>query len=332
MTITLVEGQSKELNITLTSIIPPLDVDLSVIIDAHVLPINPGASINVEATIHNKTDYEQTYEIIYYVNEEILCHSIDEVIAPNATYKGICTYIVPAIGSYAVRVVVNGFEAGTSFEAVEVPVGEPDMSIPGNIITADIEAGQDSYCSIFIRNRGTGEGDISCDWYLDDVFIETDSAHLVPGASADFNLRTLVRYPGTHYVRAEFTWNGYTETRIGSFSAAGPPIPPGEPYMSIPDEIVCIDVTAGENCHCSILVENIGGTAGDISCAWYIHGSYSGTDSAHLVPGGTIEFTVERLTRYPGIYPVEAKFTWDGYRETRTGRFVVGAPLEPTPG
>ncbi len=204
---------------------PPPDFDLSVFIVALVEPICPGASINIEATIHNKTAYEQTYDITYYVNDEVVCHSTYNLIPPNATYRGICTYTVPAIGSYNVRVVLNGFEATTSFEAVEVPVGEPDMTIPMNIITADITVGQNSYCAILVSNRGTGEGDISCDWYLDDVFIETDSAHLVPGAHSAFRLITPVLTAGTHIVRAEFKWDGYRETRTGSFRAEAVPVP-----------------------------------------------------------------------------------------------------------
>lgn len=208
------------------AVAPPLDVDLSVVIQPFVEPICPGASVNIVATIHNKTAYEQSYDSTYYVNEEIVCHSTYHVIAPNATYKGICTYTVPAIGIYNVRVVINGFEATTSFEAVEVPVGEPDMSIPINIITADITVGMSSYCTTLITNRGTGEGDISCDWYLDNSYKETDSAHLVPGAHAKFTLATLVTTVGTHIVKAEFAWNGHTETRTGSFVAAEAPTPP----------------------------------------------------------------------------------------------------------
>lgn len=209
------------------AVVPPLDVDLSVVIQPFVVPICPGASVNIVATIHNKTAYEQSYDSSYYVNGEIVCHSTYNVIAPNATIKGIYTYTVPAIGIYDVRVEVNGFEATTSFEAVEVPVGEPNMSIPSNIITANITVGMSSYCTITVRNIGDGEGNISCDWYLDNAYIETDSASLVPGASAKFTLSTPVLTVGTHIVRAEFAWNGYTETRTGSFVAKTPPSPPG---------------------------------------------------------------------------------------------------------
>ena len=226
--ITLPEGNNA-LQIVLepVAVVPPPDFDLSVIIDAPVVPICPGASINIEATIHNKTAYEQPYSITYYVNEEVVCESTYNLIDPNATYRGICTYLVPAIGSYGVRVVVDGFEATTSFEAVEVPVGEPDMSIPSNIITADIDVGEYSYCAISVRNRGDGEGDISCDWYLDDRYIETDSAHLVPGASTKFTLRRLITTAGRYSVRAEFSWDGHIEIRTGSFTAEAPPGPPG---------------------------------------------------------------------------------------------------------
>lgn len=222
MTIVLAANDIKKLDIALTPIAAPLDIDLSVAIKAPVLPICPGATIYIEATIHNKTNYAQSYASTYYVNGVVTCESTHNSIAPNATYRGICTYTVPAIGTYNVRVVVDGFEATTSFEAVAVPVGVPDMVIPINIVTSDIKEGQNSYCAIFVTNRGTGAGDIFCAWYLDNKYIETDAAHLVPGANAHFVLATPVLTSGTHIVMAAFTWDGHSETRTGSFTVALP--------------------------------------------------------------------------------------------------------------
>ena len=221
-TITISPGsQRKDLRLTVKAAqpIPPLDVDLSVTIETAAAVICPGSFISIIATIHNKTLYEQSYDSACYVNDELVAKSTYNAIGANATLKDISSYIVPAIGSYIVRVTVDGFEAVTSFEAVEVPVGAPKMSIPKNIITADIITGNHCYCASLVGNIGDGEGDISCDWYLDGRYIETDSAHLVPGALAKFTLETIITIPGSYVVTAEFTWDGHAETRTGYFTA-----------------------------------------------------------------------------------------------------------------
>ena len=115
---------------------------------------------------------------------------------------------------------IKGQERELNISIIPIPGPEPDLTPPGNIITADILVGQNSYCNTWVRNKGTAEGDISCAWYLDNVYIETDSAfNVLPGTSTKFYLITPVLTKGSHTVRAEFIWDGHVETRTGSFNA-----------------------------------------------------------------------------------------------------------------
>lgn len=209
----------------LAVIVPP---ELSLELELEPALIYRGTEVIIRAIVSNIGAVAAHYFVDFYINDELILTlgaawgPEGRAIAPGSSHNNICKFIVPEIGHYDVRVSVHNtdyapLEATTGFDAIEAPPGVPNMDILD--CRYDVAARQ---AYVWVRNIGDGGGDISCDWYIDDSFVKSQSTYLAPGVSLYTFWTDIPIECGTHEVRAEFAWDGHTAIRHCSYTIEAP--------------------------------------------------------------------------------------------------------------
>ncbi|MBA7634335.1 hypothetical protein ES703_41919 [subsurface metagenome] len=179
--------------------------------------IYPGTRVFISGIVTNNGELQAPYVMEWYVDGARVGRT-ERRINPGNVHTNSSDFYPQEAGSYAIEVTVNGLRQTGTIMVMPSPAGEPDFQIPSNIIVLDpINVGEGMYATIILRNVGEASGNWSADWYLNEVFQETDSGILGPGSDARAYLLGVMEIAGHYEIRLVVTWNGHAVERAGSF-------------------------------------------------------------------------------------------------------------------
>ncbi len=178
--------------------------------------IYAGGMMGIRAIATNVGAVLAAFDVNFYANNELIYTYLGKTLPLGYTRDYYYRYTVPAAGHYDIAVILDGFEAHASFEAIEAPVGVAHMYIPGPI-TDSWRVGDTVYIwgSAWVFNDGDGAGEYIEEWYIDDVLVGTNEGYLAPNAYDNnekiWHNTELRLAPGEHRMHIVLKWNGHED-------------------------------------------------------------------------------------------------------------------------
>lgn len=178
--------------------------------------IYAGGMMGIRCTATNIGTVQAAFDVNFYANNELIYTYLGKTLPPRYTRDYYYRYTVPTVGHYDIAVILDGFEAYASFDAIEAPVGVAQI-YTYRPLTSSWRVGDTVYIwgSAWVFNKGDGAGEYTEEWYIDDVLVDTNEGYLAPEAY-DNNERiwhnTELRLaPGGHRMHVVLKWNGHED-------------------------------------------------------------------------------------------------------------------------